>query len=63
MGNTGIKALFKGSLLTCCSSCNFLNQFFKIDVAKSDRSDFVCDAVVAIRTEMRLRESVSTFLF
>ena len=36
MGDTGIKALFKGSLLTCCSSCNFLNQFFKINVAKSD---------------------------
>ena len=62
MGDTGIKALFKASLLTCCSSCNCLNQFFKIDVAKSDHSDFVCD-VVAIRAEMRLRESVSTFLF
>lgn len=42
----GIKALFKGILPTHCSSGNFYNQFWRIDVAKSDRSDFMCCNIV-----------------
>lgn len=57
------KSSLSGTLPTRCLSGNFLNQFLRIHVVKSDRSDFMCDSVVTIRTEMHLRESVFTFLF
>lgn len=53
----------KGILPTRCSRGNFKNQCGRIDVAKSDRSDFACGNIVSVRTKMCPRGSVSTSVF
>lgn len=66
MRSTGTKALFQGhssyTLLIGSFFFFFGNRFLRINAAKSDHSDFMGNDAVAIRTEMRLKESVSVFL-